>query len=378
MKTLTAKERLTRQARGQEVDRVPSIGGWILGVRNMAELAGISVEQYLADPLAGTVRAHKNLEVDGMVQPVIPSSLDEVRTGSVTESDFGEVPPEAILELADSLPDSEREVVAEFDAAAEEEYYRDYFQTAFTRWEGIEPVPNFWEIGGHFALYSQFGYVAFFMACALYPEAVGKIWWVRNLQSRQRALILLRLYREYNLVPLMFCGEDLCNNQGPMVSPEFLRKHYFPNVRLSIEPLVDAGIRLIHHCDGDVRPLIGDFIELGFSGLQGFQYELGVDPAEFKKLRSRMGEEMLFFTGLSVSRTLPLGNPMDAQIEVEYFLDFTDGGKGMFLFTTNVTGVETPPENIRSAYLHLKTWLPGQARRPKWQQWPWGILHPGL
>lgn len=378
MHPLTPKERLIRQVRGQEIDRVPSIGGWILGVRNMAELAGISVEQYLADPLGGTVRAHKNLQVDGMVQPVIPQSLDQVRTGSVQESDFTGTPPEAILELADSLPDSEKEILASFDAAAEEQYYRDYFETAFACWEGIEPIPNFWEIGGHFALYSQFGYVAFFMACALYPEAVGKIWWARNLHSRQCALILLKLYKEYNLVPLMFCGEDLCNNQGPMVSPTFLRKHYYPAIRLSLEPLVDAGIRLIHHCDGDVRPLVHDFIDLGFSGFQGFQYELGIDPVEFKKLRSRMGEEMLFFTGLSVSRTLPLGSPTDAKNEVEYFLDLTDGGKGMFLFTTNVTGVETPPENIRSAYLHLKNWAPGQARPTQWQQWPWGISHPGL
>jgi len=52
LKTLTKKERLVRQARGQEIDRVPSLGGWIGGARVLAELAGISVEQYLTDPLA--------------------------------------------------------------------------------------------------------------------------------------------------------------------------------------------------------------------------------------------------------------------------------------------------------------------------------------
>ena len=57
VKALTKKERLARQARGQEVDRVPSLGGWIGGARVVAEIAGISTDEYLADPMAGVVKA---------------------------------------------------------------------------------------------------------------------------------------------------------------------------------------------------------------------------------------------------------------------------------------------------------------------------------
>lgn len=367
---LSKKERLQRQARGLEVDRVPSVGGWMLGVRNLAQIAGMPVEQFLRDPMAGTVQANLRLEVDGMVNPVIPQSLEQMRTGLVQEEAFQGVTPEAILALAATYPDTEKEVLAAFNPAAAEHYYRDYFETAFRDWRGIQPVPNFWEIGGHFPLYTEFGYMAFWEACALYPEAVGKIYWARSLHSREKAKILCRLYQEYDLVPLMFCGEDLCNNQGPMVSPKFLRKYYLPTVQMIIQPLVDAGVRLIHHCDGDIRPLVDDFLRIGFSGLQGFQYELGIDPYDLKQRKSQRGEDLLFFTGLSVSRTLPLGTPGDAREEVDYFLDFTDGGKGIFLFTSNVTGVEVPPENIQAAYLHLKTWDPTCTRAPTRRVWP--------
>ena len=373
---LTRKERLYRQARGQEVDIVPTIGGWMNGVRNVSQLARISVEQYLADPLAGVIQANKSLDVDGMVAPAVPKTLDEIRTGSVQDSHFAHVEPEALMQRADSLPDSEPAVLASFDAAAEEKRYRDYFERAFATWQGIVPVPNFWEIGGHFPLYSEFGYTAFLLACALYPEHVGKIWWVKSLASRERAKILVRLYREYDLVPLMFCGEDLCNNQGPMVSPAFLRRHYLPHVKMIIEPLVDAGVRLIHHCDGDVRPLLNDYIAIGFSGLQGFQYELGIDLYKLRQLRSALGEELLFFTGLSVTRTLPFGTVDDVRAEVDYFLDATGGGRGMFLFTSNVTGVEVPPQNIQTAYSHVKTWDAHQARQPTRRHWPWLESHP--
>jgi hypothetical protein len=373
---LSAKERLVRQVRGQEVDRVPSLGGWIGGVRNLAALAGISPEEYLRDPRRGVVRAHRALGVDGMVQPAVPSTLEQVRTGHVLDSTFPGIEPEALVARAASLPDSEREVLATFDYPAEERRYREYFETAFRTWEGIQPIPNFWEIGGHFPLYAEFGYTAFLMACSLYPEAVERIWWVKSLHSRERAKILVGLYREYDLVPLMLCGEDLCNNQGPMVDPAFLRRCHFPLVKMIVAPLVDAGVRLIHHCDGDVRAVVQDFLEIGFSGLQGFQFELGIDPYELKTLRSQQGEELLFFASLSVSRTLPFGTDDEVREEVEYFLDFTDGGRGMFLFTSNVTGVEVPPANLRAAYQHVKTWDPHHARRSRRRHWPWTQAHP--
>ena len=127
--SLSKKERLIRQARGQEIDRVPTLGGWIGGVRVLADLAGISTDEYLADPLRGVVKANLALDVDGMIQPVVPRSLDQIRTGSVVEATFAGIEPEALLARADSLPDSESEVLASFDAAAEEAHYRAYFET---------------------------------------------------------------------------------------------------------------------------------------------------------------------------------------------------------------------------------------------------------
>jgi hypothetical protein len=286
------------------------------------------------------------------------------------------VGPEALVARAAALPESERGVLAAFDYRAEEQRYRRFFETALRAWDGLVPVPNFWEIGGHFPLYTEFGYTAFMMACSLYPEAVERLWWAKSVASRERAKILVGLYRELDLVPLMLCGEDVCNNQGPMVDPAFLRRAYFPLVRMIVAPLVDAGVRLIHHCDGDVRPVLDDILEIGFTGLQGFQFELGIDPYQLRQRRGRQGEELLFFASLSVSRTLPFGAPDEVREEVEYLLDFTDGGRGMFLFTGNVTGVEVPPDNLRAAYAHLRTWDPRQPRQPTRRHWPWGQAHP--
>lgn len=369
---LNSKERILRCIRGEETDCIPSIGGWMNGVKNIASLAGLSIEEYMAKPLGGVVKANLALGVDGMVTPIVPLSLNEIRSGNVApDCEHSGVEPEAILEKAEQLPDSEKDILSSFNAAETEKHYRDYFEAAFINWGGIEPIPNFWEIGGHFPLYHEYGYQAFLIACALYPEAVGKIWRVRSLHSRECSKILAKLYREYDLVPLMFCGEDVCNNKGPMVSPRFLREYYFPTVKMIIEPLVDEGIRFIHHCDGDIRPVVQDFIDIGFSGLQGFQYELGVDPYELNKLRSRNGEKLLFFAGLSVTKTLPFGTVDDVLEEVDYLLDYTDGGQNMFLFTSNATGIEVPPRNIEVAYRYIKTLDSSKRQSVKKHGWPW-------
>lgn len=331
------------------VDRVPTIGGWIGGVRVLSELAGISPETYLKDPLDGVVRAHRALGVDGFIGPVVPTELDQIRTGLVEESHFAGFDPEDLLRDAERAPD-DREVLADFDEAAERAQMRAHFVESAERWGNMVPLPNFWDLGGQFPLYTRYGYEAFLGACALYPEAVQRLWWVRSLVSRRRAEILVDLIAELGLVPALFCGEDLCNNQGPMVDPRFLRAHYFPTVRHIVEPLVEADVRLIHHCDGDIRPLAQDFLDLGFRGFQGFQYELGVSVRELRSLRTWSGEPPVIWAGLSVTTTLPFGSPEDVQAEVEGFVRDTDGGLGLCLITSNVTGVEVPAENLRAGY----------------------------
>lgn len=351
---MDSKGRLTHQTLHQTADHVPTIGGWILGASNLAALADLTVDQYLAEPRQGVIQAHHHLQIDGMVSPVITTEADQIRAGSVEESDFAGIEPEALLEAAEQVPDSETAILESFDQQSEETRFRSYFETALSDWGGIVPLPNFWELGGHFPLYTTFGYSAFLSACALYPEAVERLWWAKSVRSRERAKILVGLYKELDLVPTLFCGEDLCSMQGPMCSLSFLRRHYFPTVKIIIDPLVDAGVRIIHHCDGDVRPIVDDILGLGFRGFQGFQYECGVSIKELRAKRTLFGEPPLIWAGMSVSRTLPFGTEDDVRAEVDGFYRDTDGGHGLFVFTSNVSSVDVPAKNLIAGYEHAR------------------------
>ena len=53
------KERVINQILGRGVDRVPLMGGWFHGVANLAALAGLSEQEYLADPTEGLLAANR-------------------------------------------------------------------------------------------------------------------------------------------------------------------------------------------------------------------------------------------------------------------------------------------------------------------------------
>lgn len=376
---MTHKERILAQIAGREIDRVPMIGGWSLGVRNVAALGGLSVEEYLADPFANVIAANRRLGMDGMCPPIVPQDLASIRGGSLQEENFAEVEPEALLARAEAIPDSEAEILRmRFDAAAEEAEFREHFSRMTGAMGDMALVPTIWKAPANFSLYFTYGYVAFLSAVALYPEAVARIYWEDGVLSRARNHLLCQLWKEYDLIPLLFTGDDICTNEGPMVQPEFLREALWPRVKYAMEPFLDAGIRFIHHCDGNVMPLVDDMVAAGYSGFQGFQYECGVDIYDLRKHRSLNGEEMLIMGGLSVTRTLPFGTPDDMRREVDYCLDATDGGRGFLLFTSNVTGVEVPAMNLKAAYRHLAAYDPKVGRTgPKITKPPALGIEPG-
>lgn len=351
---LTNRQRVIRQLKGEEIDRIPAMGGWIEGVDNLSAMAGLSVDSYLEEPVANLMKANRALRVDSMIFPIVPIARDQIRVNHVDSQEFSELEPENLLYDAEKLPDTRRHVVSGIDKAKIENEYR----TKIEGWiaamsEDISLITTVWESVPNFMMFGNYGYEAYLSAIGLYPDAVGRLYWESATIARVRNEILASLIAEYDLPPVLFTGHDICNNVGPMCSMSFLKKYYFPEEKYALEPLLEAGIRVVRHCDGDVMPIIDDSIDVGYSGFQGFQYECGIDAHKIAGLRSVTGDDLIFFAGLNVTRTLPFGNVQDVRNEIDYVLDYTNGGRGLFFFTSSSIGPEVPLENILSAYRYI-------------------------
>lgn len=374
---MTSRERVFRQILGEAVDRPPLMGGWINGVGNLAALASLSVGEYLERPLENLIRANRALGVDCMIStPIVPDKADYVRAGHVLDANRTEFDPETLKQHAAAIPDTEDEIVASLNKENIKNQQRESLTRMMQVMGDIVVIPTCWDSVPNFAIYGQYGYEAYLMAIALYPESVAKLYWRSAIVARTRNMALAEIIRELDLPPVVFTGHDICNNPGPMCSIAFLREHYFPLERYALKPLLDSDIRVVRHCDGNVMPMLDECIEVGYSGFQGFQYECGIDPFDIAQRTNVTGKAMLFFAGLNVTHTLPHGTIDDVRDEIEYVIDFTGGGRGLFFFTSSSIMPEVPLENVTFAYsyaanreYHLKT------KRAAFREWPWGARY---
>jgi len=90
--------------------------------------------------------------------------------------------------------------------------------------------------------------------------------------------------------------EDMCYNQGPLVSPEIVRKYMQPHYRRITDLLSRYGIDIVLlDCDGRIDKLIPIWLDAGVNTM--FPLEVGTwkaDPVEYRK---RFGKELRMMGG---------------------------------------------------------------------------------
>jgi uroporphyrinogen decarboxylase len=167
-------------------------------------------------------------------------------------------------------------------------------------------------------------------------------------KARQRSTLHARAMQDGLVLRAMLTGEDLCSQQGPMASPEFLRREYFPLLEYSLEPLLEAGAKIVWHCDGNPRPLLDDILACGIGGLQGFQRECGMALEWIVDLRTRDGEPLIIFGPMSVTETLPYGTPDEVRAVVQRAMTLCRDKASLVFFTSNTINPDVPLENVRA------------------------------
>lgn len=195
--------------------------------------------------------------------------------------------------------------------------------------------------------YGQYGYVHYFSAYGLYPEVMerhftlqGDFWLALNRAAA-------RAYREGGLPPAFRLDHDMTDSRGTLVDIKSLDRIWFPHFERCIEPLVAEGVRLIWHSDGNVMQMAPRLIECGVKGFQGFQYECGVDYEKLSAMKTRDGEDLVLFAGLSsTDGVLRKGTPADVK---QYLARIVEKGPrtGLFISCMGIYP-DMPWENVRT------------------------------
>ena len=262
--------------------------------------------------------------------------------------------PEDIRDLVEELPDPDS-LASQFDVdKAADDYAKPLLALREMARGEMLFIQRFWQ--PEFAeLYSTWGYDNYLLAMAMYPDHIKRYYEYSAAEARLYNDAIVNAVQTHGLAPFVYGGQDICFNSGPICSVETLNSLYFPSLERAIEPLLAAGIRMIWHCDGDIRPILDRLIRMGMSGFQGFQEETGCTLEHVSARRNRDGEKLVLLGSVSVTTTLPYGTVEEVRADVERCFRVAAPGGGFAIASTSSILPETPLENIVAMYEHSRS-----------------------
>jgi uroporphyrinogen decarboxylase len=196
-------------------------------------------------------------------------------------------------------------------------------------------------------LYGLYGYENYFMAYALYPEVMERAFSLHADMAEAQNRVAARAIIEGGLPRLVRLDHDMADSRSTLVDVKTLDQIWFPHFARSIQPLLDADIRLIWHCDGNLMEMVPRLLECGLGGFQGFQYEDGMDYERICGMKTRDGDDLFIIAGVSVTTTLPHGTPDDVRRQMKWLVD--NGPEvGLMLGCTSSIAPGVPIENMRT------------------------------
>jgi hypothetical protein len=196
--------------------------------------------------------------------------------------------------------------------------------------------------------YSRYGYENYFIAYALYPEVIDRLFKLQADYAVKNNRAVVKAFKKAGLPLYHRLDYDMADSSGLLVSMASLNRSWVEHFARSIEPAVDADFTLLWHCDGNLMELLPYLIESGVNGFQGFQYEDGMDYINICKLKAKNGKSMVIQAGVSVTRELPMGTAKDVENQLRFLVE--NGPRtGLLLSMSSSCAPGTPLDNIKTA-----------------------------
>jgi len=150
-----------------------------------------------------------------------------------------------------------------------------------------------------------------------------------------------------DLVDVVTYADDYGTQTSQLISPEMFRRLIKPRVKTLFETF--AGLaphaKRFFHSDGNVRPLIPDFLEIGVDILNPIHIRAkDMQPAALKR---DFGDELVFWGGgVDTQGVLPNGTPAEVKDDVRRNIEVLAPGGGYVFNTIHNIQADVPPDNI--------------------------------
>jgi uroporphyrinogen decarboxylase len=150
------------------------------------------------------------------------------------------------------------------------------------------------------------------------------------------------------LIDFIYVAEDLGTQNTLLMSPASFRRFLKPGMRKMIDLAHSFGVKVMHHDDGAIRPLLPELVELGIDVLNPIQWRCaGMDR---EGLARDFGKSLVFHGGVDNQQTLPFGTTDDVRCEVAENIRIFRQCKGYVVAPCHNLQPNTPTANILALY----------------------------
>lgn len=175
------------------------------------------------------------------------------------------------------------------------------------------------------------------------------------LIDKQNYTDLLRRVVDYNLalaelavkrydIRIVATTDDVCNATGPIISPRVYADVIFPYFKEVVQGYRALGLTVIKHCDGNIMPYLGMWLEAGINCLDPIDPLGKLDMAEMK---AKYGHLICLKGNIDCTGHLCTGTPEQVDEEVRVCLE-KGGPSGLIVSSSNTIHRGVKPENYRA------------------------------
>ena len=188
------------------------------------------------------------------------------------------------------------------------------------------------------------GMDTFLLNLAINPEfAVGLLQKIATLCKDLMGPFLEELGDNVDIIKI---GDDLGTQESLLMSPKMYREILKPIHADYIRFIKErTKAKIFFHTDGDVFPLIEDFIEMGVDILNPIQTSAG-KMSDLEGLKKQFGDKMIFCGGIDTHRVLPSGTVDEVRQEVKRVIQLLGKGGGYMVSSVHTIMNDVPPENV--------------------------------
>ncbi|NLE43391.1 MAG: hypothetical protein GX620_01615 [Chloroflexi bacterium] len=195
--------------------------------------------------------------------------------------------------------------------------------------------------------FATYGCCNYSRALALFPDVIERTFALQADAAVVHNRIAARAIVEGGLPKVLRLDCDAPAPDCILANLAVLDRIWFPHFARAVQPFVDAGVRLLWHCDGGLSGVAPRLIEAGVGGFHGFTVEHSTDYEATCRMTDRNGDLLMIWAGVSVVRTLRLGKQSDVVHELRWLVE-NGPPVGLFLGASGPIAAGVNWDNVKT------------------------------